>query len=603
MKKKVANYIADFLVAHGIEHNFTVTGGGAMHLNDALGHKEGLTCIYNHHEQACAMAAEAYARIAGKVACVCVTSGPGGTNAITGAVGGWLDSIPMFILSGQVKRELTCASYPELGLRQLGDQELDIISIVKNFTKYSVMVTKPEEIAYHLEKAFYLCQDGKGGPVWLDIPLDVQGAMIETEELRHFDAVAEDMVKEYAFDAKQAQKLMQMIQKAKAPLLLAGSAIRYSHSEKQFLELVDKLQIPVVTAWAANDILPGNHSCFVGVPGTLGTRAGNFAVQQCDLLISLGCRMNVRMVGYNRGDFARNAYKVMVDIEQAELCKPTYVPDWGICADVHSVITELFQVTYQPNEAHPIWLSWCQELKRTYSVVLDSYHTENGPINPYVFTELLFQQMEEADIMVCSNGSACVMPIQVSDLKTGQRLICNSGCAAMGYGLPAAVGAAMAEREKRIICMEGDGSIMMNLQELATAKGYGLNIKIIIINNQGYHSIRQTQTNNFKGMFVGVDGMSGVAIPSYTKIAEAFEIPYISIMEEKEAKVKLEQVWQTEGIVICEAFVDIRQNFAPKSAAKVMEDGSIVSPSIDDMAPFLEKDEYEAVQERRRLLL
>lgn len=596
MEVKVSNYIADFLVKNGICHNFTVTGGGAMHLNDALGHQDGLKCIYNNHEQAAAIAAEAYSRLTGNLACLCVTSGPGGTNAITGVVGGWLDSIPMLILSGQVKTQMTIASCRELGLRQLGDQEFDITGTVNNMTKYCKMVQNPEEISYHLEKALYLCKEGKGGPVWLDIPLDVQGAHIDTENMIHFDPDAEGYTKSYKdFSDVDAKKLMDMIQNAKAPLILAGSSIQYSKSGADFLKLIDKLQIPVVTAWAANDTLAGDSPYFVGVPGILGTRPGNFAVQQCDLLVSLGCRLNVRIVGYNKGDFAKNAYKVMVDICEAELRKPTFTPDWGINADVKDVIAGMLKTDYTRPEAHNKWLHWCQDIKKKYPVVLQEYHNYTKNINPYVFTEILFEKMDASDTIVSSNGSACVVPIQVSNFKQGQRYLCNSGCTAMGYGLPAALGAAVAKEGERVICLEGDGSIMMNLQELPTAKLYGLNLKIFIYNNNGYHSIRQTQSNNFGEPLVGVNGDSGVAIADFKKLSNAFEIPYFEISNEEEAGNIVECVLETEGTVICEVFVDETQYFAPKSSSKIRPDGSIVSPSIDDMAPFLSNEEYQAV--------
>ena len=596
MKQKVAQYISDFLVDYGITHNFTVTGGGAMHLNDALGHNKGIKNIYNHHEQACAIAAEAYSRLTGKLACVCVTSGPGGTNAITGVVGGWLDSIPMLILSGQVKRELTISSCPDIPIRQLGDQEFDIIHTVENFTKYSVMIQDANEIAYHLEKALFLAKQGKGGPVWLDIPLDIQGAVIDTEYLKHFDASELEEREWESFDSAQAKALMEKIENAKAPLLLAGSSIRYSDAEEEFLKLVEKLKIPVVTAWAANDTLAYDNECHIGVPGTLGTRAANFAVQQCDLLISLGCRMNVRMVGYNKGDFAHNAYKVMVDICKAELMKPTYKPDWGICADVKNVIEELNKVDFSRTKSHDNWLLWCRQIKEKYPVVLKEYYNPDKKINPYVFTKILYDNLEHTDTIVCSNGSSCVVPIQVSEIKQGQRLFCNSGCAAMGYGLPAALGAAVALDGKRVICLEGDGSIMMNLQELPTVKLYDLNMKIFIYNNNGYHTIRQTQRNNFGEPLVGVNKESGVAIPDFHKLAMAFDIPYFSLSNEEDANEIISNVLKEEGVVICEVFVDEEQNFAPKSSAKVLEDGSIVSPSIDEMAPFLPAEEYEAVK-------
>ena len=533
----------------------------------------------------------------GKLACLCVTSGPGGTNAVTGVVGGWLDSIPMLILSGQVKREMTISRCPELSLRQLGDQEFDITSVVKNFTKYSVMITEANDIAYHLEKALFLCKQGKGGPAWLDIPLDIQGAMIETEELKHFVPGEEGLDVSFDFSEQQAKELITLIKNAEAPLLMAGSSIQYSKSEEEFLQLVEKFHIPVVTAWAANDTLAADNECFIGVPGTLGTRAGNFAVQQCDLLISLGSRMNVRTVGYNKGDFGSNAYKVMIDICEAELHKPTYQPDLAIQADVKNVICELLKVEYDRPAKHDKWLHWCQKVRESFPVVMDTYRNTGRNINPYVFTECLYEELSNNDTIVCSNGSSCVIPIQVSGIKQGQRLFCNSGCAAMGYGLPAALGAAVAKNGERVICLEGDGSIMMNLQELPTVRYHNMNMKIFIYNNNGYHSIRQTQTNNFGEPLIGVNQESGVAIPEFSKVATAFDIPYFEIKSESNAKNVIKQALETQGTVICEVFVDETQNFAPKSSSKIMPDGKIVSPSIDEMAPFLEKEVYEAVKQ------
>lgn len=333
------------------------------------------------------------------------------------------------------------------------------------------------------------------------------------------------------------------------------------------------------------------------VPGTLGTRAANFAVQKCDLLLSLGCRMNVRMVGYTKGDFAKNAYKIMIDICEDELKKPTYTPDWGICADVKEVICAMNNTSYNRPEVHDKWVQWCQNIRKQYPVILNEYHDDSKKINPYVFTEQLFEELSKEDTIVCSNGSSCVIPIQVSGLKQGQRMFCNSGCAAMGYGLPAAMGAAVALKGKRVICLEGDGSIMMNLQELATVRYYDLNMKIFIYNNNGYHSIRCTQKNNFGEPLVGVNGDSGVGIPRFEKIAYAFELPYFAIKTEQEAKEIVNQALNTKGPVICEVFVDEEQVFAPKSSSKILEDGSIVSPSIDEMAPFLSNEEYQKVTE------
>lgn len=597
MKIKVAKYISQFLVNNGIKDCFMVTGGGAMHLDDAIGHQEGMHCIFNHHEQACAIAAEGYTRMTGKLAAVCVTSGPGGTNAITGVMGGWLDSIPMFIVSGQVKRETTTWSCSEIGLRQLGDQEFDIVNSVSNMTKYAVMITNPQEIAYHLEKAIFLALNGRGGPVWLDIPLDVQGAMIETDELIHFLPEIENPWKIPEVIESVAVTVLEKIKNAKAPLILVGTGIRLGNAEEQLLILLDKLKIPVVTAWNANDVVAGDSPYFAGMPGTVGTRSGNFAIQNCDLLISLGCRLNIRMIGYNHFDFTKNAYKIIVDIDPRELIKPTIKADMPINADVKDFILKLLETEYTPQEKHERWLDWCKSLVKDYPVVCEEYHrTDNGLINPYVFIDKLFGMLKNDDRIICGNGSACVITFQAGKIKQGQRMFTNSGCAAMGYGLPAALGVAVSDNTKRTVCIDGDGSVMMNLQELATIAHNGLNLKLIILNNNGYHSIRQTQTNLFQPPFIGIDAASGVGFPDFKLIADAFGISYYCLNNEENCEDVLKSALNCEGPCICEAIVDPTQNFAPKSSSKVLPDGRITSPSLDDMAPFLDREVFDKIK-------
>lgn len=596
MKMKVAKYISQFLVDHGITDCFMVTGGGAMHLDDAIGHQEGLHCIFNHHEQGCSIAAEAYTRYSGKIAAVCVTSGPGGTNAITGVMGGWLDSVPMFVLSGQVKRETTVWACPELNLRQLGDQEFNIIDSVSNMTKYAVMVTNPLEIAYHLEKALYFATENRGGPVWLDIPLDVQGAQIETDDLLHFSPETERVWKLPEITDELAAAVLEKIRNARAPLVLAGTGIRLGGAENELLQLLDKLKIPVVTAWNANDTVAFDSPYFAGMPGTVGTRPGNFAVQNCDLLLSLGCRLNIRMIGYNHYDFAKNAYKIIVDIDPRELAKPTIRPDMAVNADVKPFISALLKQDYSPAESHSEWLSWCRGLVERFPAALPEYHKESGLINPYVFMDKLFAQLTKTDRIICGNGSACVMTFQAAKIKQGQRMFTNSGCAAMGYGLPAALGVAVADNSRRTICIDGDGSIMMNIQELATIVHNKLNVKIILLNNNGYHSIRQTQTNLFKPPFIGIDSDSGVGFPDFRQLAGAFGMKYYTLDSQESCGSVLSEALSCDGPCICEAVVDPKQNFAPKSSSKVLPDGRIVSPSLDDMAPFLSREEFSAIR-------
>lgn len=601
MKIKVANYIAQFLSEHGVKDVFMITGGGAMHLNDAIGHHEALQCTYNHHEQACAMAAEGYARLSGKVAAVCVTSGPGGTNAITGVLGGWQDSIPMFVLSGQVKRETTTRA-TSVPLRQLGDQEFQIVDCVKNMTKYACLITEPTEIRYHLEKAWYLCNSGRKGPVWLDIPLDVQAAVVETQDLREFVSAEEttgsmsgiemlEIHENPVYDVRLTSRIADKIREAERPVVLAGTGVRLSGAYEEFLRCIDALQIPVVTAWNAHDLLWDEHPLYCGRPGSVGTRGGNFVVQNSDLLLVLGCRLNIRQISYNYKEFAKHAYKIVIDIDEAELYKPTVNIDMKVHADVADVMKDIADREVETG-MHQEWLKWCRHVNEKYPAALPAYFEKQKPLNPYAFIQRFSKCLAEEDKIICGNGSACVITFQTMQIKRGQRLFTNSGCAAMGYGFPAAIGCAAAEKGKRVICLDGDGSFQMNLQELQTVVYNKFNIKIFILNNNGYHSIRQTQTNLFGLPLVGVCNGNGLSFPEMEKIACAYDVPYVKIDALADIPGKLKKILDTEGPVLCEVVVDSEQNFEPKLSSKVLPDGRIVSPEIDDMYPFLPREEY-----------
>ena len=642
MIQKLSDYVADFLVNNGIDTVFGVTGGGAMHLNDSLGHKEGLHFIFNHNEQGSSVAAEGYTRLTGRLAAVNVTSGPGGTNAITGVLGGWLDSIPMFVISGQVKRETTTWA-TDIPLRQLGDQEYQIVESVRNMTKYAVMVTDETEIAYHLEKALFLATKGRGGPVWIDIPLDIQAARIETEELKHFNGTQEERELLTAqvpspVNEATADDILQKIAAAKRPLIFAGTGIRLGDSEEEFLDLVEKLGIPVVTAWNAHDTLPDTSPYFVGRPGTVGTRGGNFATENADLILVLGSRLNIRLISYNYKDWAKNAYKIVVDIDKNELNKPTISPDMKVHADVkdlmQALIREINAGKYtKGNEEHKKWLEFSRSINEKYPAVLPEYSETDKPLNPYVFVKSLFETMSEDDVCITGNGSACVIGFQAAVIKSKTRLFTNSGCASMGYGLPAALGAAVAltsadnrgkvfgkmyqvveqnfeqdRKDHRVICLDGDGSLMMNLQELQTIRENNLNLKLFVLNNNGYHSIRQTQNNLFHDGLVGVCEGNGVSFPPFEKLADTFGFKYFKIDSlksntlDEEGKVSSDLELTTmlnaaliaEGPVLCEVVVSDEQIFSPKLSSKVLPDGKIVSPPIDDMFPFLDRDEYES---------
>ncbi|MCM1231028.1 MAG: thiamine pyrophosphate-binding protein [Ruminococcus flavefaciens] len=605
MRIKVAKYIADFFADKGVSDVFTITGGGAMHLNDAFGHHERLRCTYNHHEQACAMAAESYARLTGRIALVCVTSGPGGTNAITGVMGGWVDSIPMFIISGQVKRETTVWS-TGLALRQLGDQEFPVVEAVKCMTKYAHMVTEPESIRYHLEKAWFLATNGRKGPVWLDIPVDVQGSLVDEEELWGFQPDADLLDREHPiYDSSMTEVILRKIKEAKRPVIYAGSGIRLGNALEEFYKCIEMLGIPVVMEWNAYDLLWNDHPLYAGRPGNIGTRGGNFMVQCSDLILALGTRLNIRQVSYNYKQFAPEAYKIVVDIDEMELLKPTFTPDLPIHADVKDVLKALVErlqnlsvedrkiITGEHND----WVAMGKKLDQKYPAVREKYYQDVEPVNPYVFIKKLYDSLEEGDNIVCGNGSACVVSFQAAKVKPGQRMYTNNGCAAMGYGFPAAIGACAATKGKRVICIDGDGSFQMNLQELQTVVYNQMNLKLFIINNNGYHSIRQTQRNLFQPPLVGVCEGNGLSFPDLEKLAYAYGIHYIKIQALEECDGGIVRALSNDKPVIVEVVVSQEQNFEPKLSSKLLPDGTMVSPDMDDMYPFLPEEEYLAVHE------
>lgn len=586
MKVRLSSYISQFLVDKGITHQFTVTGGGAMFLNDSFGHQPGLKCVYNHHEQACSVAAEGYTRATGEVCSVCVTTGPGGTNTLTGVMGAYLDSIPMFVFSGQVKIPTTIASCPELKLRQLGDQEFPIISCAKNMTKYAVTVTDPKSIKYHLEKAYFIMTHGRLGPVWLDIPIDVQSAMIDLDELYGYDPKEDQEEICEPVKEKDIEFIIEKIKASKRPVILAGEGIRISETVNLFRELVNKLHIPVCLAWNANDLLGDENPYSCGRPATVGTRGGNYVLQTADLVISLGCRMNIRQISYNYDSFARNAYLIAVDIDQAELDKPTLHVNYKIHADLKDFIPALLKRDY--NFKFDKWLNWAKETAYRYPADLPDYYKKETPVNPYVFFKKLSEHYSNDELVVASNATAAVCLYQASIIKEGQRMFSNSGSASMGYGLPAAIGAAVASKKDRVICLEGDGSIQMNLQELQTVVTNNIPLKIFWLNNEGYHSIRQTQTNTFEAKFVGVGEGSGLSFPEAERMAYAYRMPYFKIANVKDIDNVLNDVFSQDGYAIIEVVLDKKQFFEPKLSSKRLPDGTIVSPSLEDMYPFLE---------------
>lgn len=602
MKIRLADYVADFLVEHGVTDAFSVVGGGAMHLNDALGHKDGLKVTYNHHEQACAIAAEAYARLDNKIAAVCVTTGPGGTNALTGVVGGWLDSIPMFIISGQVRYDTTARyalQYTETPLRAMGDQEYDIVKSVEPMTKYATMIEDPKQIRYALEKAWHLATTGRPGPVWIDIPVNFQGGYIETEELEGYDPAEDDVLLPPPVDESIIEKVLEKIANAKRPVLHAGYGIRLSGGYEAFRRVADKLNIPVVTYWNAIDLIEDEHPLYVGRAGNMGDRPGNWAIQNADLVVAIGTRISIRQVGYNWKTWARAAEVIMVDIDQAELKKPTLHVEMPVWADAKDFLEKMDKaIEKTPVHTGGEWLAACQSWKKNYPVVQPKQWEENGSTaNVYAFVKYMSSRLPENSLTAVSNGACCVVGHQTYEIKKGSRFANNSAIASMGYGLPAAIGTCIGGNRRETICLEGDGSIMMNLQELQTILTNKLPIKIFLINNSGYHSIRITQSNLFsEHSKIGIGEESGdLSFPDFKKLSEAFGYPYYSARSNKEMKEVVDQVLSLDGPVFCEIFTDTEQRWEPKSSTKRLEDGTLVSPPLEDLAPFLPREELKEI--------
>jgi acetolactate synthase I/II/III large subunit len=594
--KRVAEVISDLLADGGVRHVFTVTGGAAMHLNDAFGRQPRLSTFYCHHEQACAMAAESYTRLSGRLAAVNVTAGPGALNALNGVFGAFVDSVGMIVVSGQAKRETMVTSY-DLPLRQLGDQEVDIVSVAEKITKHIEVLRDPLETRVVVERALWIASHGRPGPVWIDVPIDVQSALVEPTELLAFD-VENDEAARSAIHASDENLLHDLhllldgLARARRPVLIAGTGIRTSGAYEDFLATLEKLQIPVTTAFNAHDLLWDDHPLYVGRPGTVGDRAGNFAVQNADFVLILGCRMNIRQISYNWNSFARGAVVSMIDIDASELKKPTLRIDLPILAHLGDALHLLAQeLPYSTQPHHREYLDWCRQKRLRYPVSGEHSAADTESIDPYTFLDGLFDELDDSDVIVTGDGTACVATFQVARIRRGQRLYSNSGAASMGYDLPAAIGAAVALESGRVICIAGDGSIMMNLQELQTIAGHDLPIKIIVLNNDGYSSIRQTQSNFFPDNIVGCDPSSGLTFPEFAEVASAFGITSHRCDSADTQKKAIRALLDGSGPALLEVVVNRDQPFAPKLSSRQLPDGTMVSSPLEDMAPFLPRTE------------
>lgn len=595
MKVKISDWIANYLVEEGIRYNFTVPGGGAMHLNVSFGHQKGLKNIFVQHEQSAAIAAEGFFRTTNELPVVCCTTGPGGTNTLTGVLGAWLDSIPMLIISGQI-RYATTARAAGIPVRAMGDQEYDITPMVAHMTKYAEMIIDPRMVKYHLQKALYLAKNGRPGPVWLDVPLDIQGGYIDPAEFIEFDPVelAEESVPAVTSDCIDI--IIDKIKKAKRPVLNVGNGIHIAGCVALMRRVARKLNIPVASAWDASDLMPHEDELFVGIPGLLGDRPGNWAIQNADLILSVGCRLSCRQVGYNVKNWAREAFVIMVDIDKYELIKPSIHVEMPIHADAKDFLMKMERALDQRLELHQEWVDICLNWKKNYPVVTERHYSKDGLANAYCFLNEISRRVPQDQNIVLGNGTveACLHAIYIKEYT---RLICNSGAASMGYDLPAAIGCCFAADKKDVICLTGDGSIQMNLQELQTIVFHKLPIKLFVVNNQGYHSMRQTEENLFPEYTkVGIGPESGdLSFPEMEKIAQAYGIPYFSASTNEQLADAINETLKTSGYVMCEIFVDINQKFEPKSATKKLPDGTLVSPPLEDLAPFLPREELKKI--------
>ena len=590
---RVADYIWNFLADKGVRHVFVVTGGGAMHLNDALGRETRIKYVCNLHEQACAMAAEGYARISGMPGVVNVTTGPGGTNALTGVLGAWLDSVPMIVVSGQIKRATMITACPHLKLRQLGDQEYNIVDAVRPMTKMAKTVMSVEEVPEVMAEAWKICQSGRPGPVWIDVPLDIQAAEIDWSNVVRLSNLegASNLDRVLRPAQSQIDEIVALLRKAKRPVMIVGSGVRNAHAEQLFLEVAESLNVPVLTSISGIDLIPSDHPLFFGRPGILGERPANFIMQNSDLFIVLGTRMGIRICGYAYETVARDAVKVMIDVDEAELNKPTFRPDVKIHSDAGCFL-EMLHAALPSLAPREEWLSYCREVKARFPVTQPEHRARTDYVSSYVLPEAIMRHAPDPLTVVTANGVAYTSTFQAIPIRKGMRMFANEACASMGYGLPAAIGAAFAGGGSRtVVCFEGDGSIQMNLQELQTVLSYKLPIKLFVYNNDGYLSIKTTQRAFFGGKFMGSEPGSGVILPDFEKLAEAYGFPYFRLRNNQDLDAKLQEIFALSGPALVEVMLDPFEILGPKAASKRLPDGTMVSEPLDNMAPFLPEAE------------
>lgn len=592
---KLSDYVIHYLEQLNVKHMFMLPGGGAMHLNDSLGKSEEIQYVVCLHEQACAIAAEAYARVTNQPGLLMVTTGPGGTNALTGVAAAYIESTPMIVISGQVKM---MDQIRDQGIRQQGMQELDIVSIVKPITKYAVMVTKPEEIRYHLDRAVYEATTGRKGPVWLDLPLDIQAMQIDEESLIGWQPETSDAQDVQAADAALEQQVLQVIEElnhAKRPVLLAGNGIRLAEAIPEFEKLVDELGIPVLTTWNGIDLIEEDHPLFFGRPGGMGQRYANFVQQNSDFFLSIGARMNLLQTGYNFDGFAREAVRIMVDIDENELHKINVRPQIAVCADAKAFIRCMLKHADKIKKRdYSEWIAYAGRMKEKYPIVLEKYWEQQNEVNTYALLDVLTDQMTADDIYVSGSSGTCIdVSMQTFRVKKGQRVFATKGLASMGFGVPATIGACLAGNRRRTVCVNGDGGFQMNIQELETIHRLNLPIKIFVLNNHGYAQIHATQKNIFAGHYVACDEASHLTLSPISDVAAAYRLKTVQIYHNDELKEKVHEALTYDGPVICEVFVPIDLSAFPKQVSYKRSDGQMESLPLEYMNPMLPEEEME----------
>ncbi len=595
---KLSDYVIQFVADQGVKHVFLVTGGGAMHLNESLSRCPRIEPVCNSHEQASAIGAENYGKATNRLGVALVTTGPGGTNAITGLAGAWLDSTPTLFISGQVKRpdRMFDADGKPLGMRQLGVQEVDIVSIVKPLTKYAVTVLDPQSIRFHLEKAVHQATTGRPGPVWIDIPLDVQASPIEVENLPGFDGSGLGSATADADLSTRVANIIERLNHAERPLLFAGNGIRLARAEQEFAELVRFLKIPLVATWCAADLISSDDLLYVGRPGSVAARGANFALQNCDFLLAMGVRLDFAITGYAPDKLSRGAHKVTVDIDPAELRKlDPYVQD-PVCSDAGAFLREfLRQRDSVQQKKRCAWEQRCADWKTRYSVVTDEHRKPEGRVSIYYLAEVIGRETEAGDRLVSgSSGSGIEIFLLACPTRTGQRIYHTAGLGSMGFGLPASIAVCLAGGIHRTVCVDGDGGFQFNIQELETVARMNLPIKFFILNNDGYASIRASQTNYFGQASIGCDAQTGLTVPDLSKIAGAYGIGTAVIEDQRNLRRDVRRVLDMPGPVVCDVRVIPDEVRAPRLSSFQKPDGSFVSRPLEDLWPFLPREEFLA---------